>query len=70
MANQLKMAEVHSILTLRTRGWSFRRIARELGYAHVTNCPGRVCVCSAVMSSLVRSPHGHLATKGSLGSGH
>lgn len=31
MANQLKMAEIHSILTLRTRGWSFRRIARELG---------------------------------------
>lgn len=31
MANQLKMAEIHSILTLRARGWSFRRIARELG---------------------------------------
>lgn len=31
MANQLKMAEIHSILRLRTRGWSFRRIARELG---------------------------------------
>ena len=31
MANQLKMAEIQSILTLRTRGWSFRRIARELG---------------------------------------
>jgi transposase len=31
MANQLKMAEIHSILTLRTRGWSFRRISRELG---------------------------------------
>jgi transposase len=31
MANQLKMAEIHSILTLRTRGWSFRRIAHELG---------------------------------------
>ena len=31
MANQLKMAEIHAILTLRTRGWSFRRIARELG---------------------------------------
>ncbi len=31
MANQLKMAEVHSILTLHKRGWSFRRIGRELG---------------------------------------
>lgn len=31
MANQLKMAKVHSILTLRERGWSQRRIARELG---------------------------------------
>lgn len=31
MANQLKMATVHSILTLRERGWLRRRIARELG---------------------------------------
>ncbi len=31
MANQLKMAEVHAILTLRARGWSFRRIGRALG---------------------------------------
>ena len=31
MANQLKVALVHSILTLRERGWSFRRIARSLG---------------------------------------
>lgn len=31
MANQLKMAEVQSILTLHRRGWSFRRIGRELG---------------------------------------
>jgi transposase len=31
MANQLKMADVVSILTLRARGWSCRRIARELG---------------------------------------
>ena len=31
MANRLKMAEVHAILTLRARGWSFRRIGRELG---------------------------------------
>jgi transposase len=31
MANALKMAKVHSIQTLRARGWSRRRIARELG---------------------------------------
>ena len=31
MANQLKMAQVESIQTLRARGWSQRRIARELG---------------------------------------
>lgn len=31
MANVLKMAKVHSILTLHARGWSQRRIARELG---------------------------------------
>ena len=31
MANQLKMAKVQTILTLRARGWSFRRIGRELG---------------------------------------
>jgi hypothetical protein len=31
MANRLKMAMVHSIQTLLQRGWSRRRIARELG---------------------------------------
>ena len=31
MANQLKMAKVHSILTLHQQGWSDRRIARALG---------------------------------------
>ncbi len=31
MANQLKMAKVQTILTLRARGWSYRRIGRELG---------------------------------------
>ena len=30
MANRLKMATVQSILTLHERGWSGRRIAREL----------------------------------------
>jgi transposase len=31
MANQLKMAMVNAITTLKSRGWSMRRIARELG---------------------------------------
>ena len=31
MANELKMAKVQSILTLHERGWSNRRIAKELG---------------------------------------
>jgi transposase len=31
MANQIKMAKIHSILTLHERGWSNREIARELG---------------------------------------
>ena len=31
MANQLKMAVINAIITLQQRGWSHRRIARELG---------------------------------------
>ena len=31
MANDLEVAKVHSIQTLRERSWSQRRIARELG---------------------------------------
>lgn len=31
MANRLKMAQQHAIVVLAQRGWSFRRIARELG---------------------------------------
>ena len=31
MANLLKMAQVQAILALRARGWSYRRIGRELG---------------------------------------
>ena len=38
MANHLKMALVHSILTLSAQGWSHRRIARELGVDRETVC--------------------------------
>ena len=31
MANQLKMADVQALMALHERGWSKRRIARELG---------------------------------------
>jgi hypothetical protein len=31
MANQLKMAMIDTIVTLLGRGWSYRRIAREVG---------------------------------------
>src|SRR6516225_4137887 len=36
MANRLKMALVEAILTLHRRGWSGRRIARELGVDRAT----------------------------------
>ncbi len=36
MANQLKMAVVHAILTLSGLGWSQRRIAQVLGIDHET----------------------------------
>lgn len=36
MATRQKMAKVHSILTLHERGWSRRRIARELGIDRAT----------------------------------
>lgn len=47
MANRLKMAKVSAILLLRQRGWSLRRIARELGVhrstvtRHVREAEGR-----------------------------
>jgi transposase len=47
MANRLSVAKVHSILTLRARGWSYRRIAKALGidretvrsYVHQARAP-------------------------------
>ena len=36
MANRLKMAIIETIITLRRRGWSKRRIARELGLDRAT----------------------------------
>ena len=31
MPNQLKMSKIQSVLALRQQGWTFTRIARELG---------------------------------------
>ena len=50
VANQLKMAKVQTILTLRAHGWSVRRISRELGvhretaarYARLAEAPPEV----------------------------
>ena len=36
MSNRLKMSKVKSILTLREQGWSYVRIAKELGIHRVT----------------------------------
>lgn len=38
MANHLQMAKVNAIMTLHARGWSSRRIARELGVDRGTVC--------------------------------
>lgn len=55
MANQLKMAEIHAILTLRARGWSFRRIARELG-VHRGTVAGYVRRAAARLESGASEP--------------
>ena len=51
MANRLKMAKVHSIQTLHARGWSQRRIARELGVHRET-----VARCELANTRLARYP--------------
>ena len=42
MANQLKMAKVHSIKVLHEQGWSFRRIGQTLGIHRTTDSDGEV----------------------------
>jgi len=42
MANQLKMADVQALMALHERGWSNRRIARELSIDRET--VGATCV--------------------------
>ena len=56
MANRLKMAKVSGILLLRERGWSFRRIARELGVHRDT--VSRVVRAAAAGAKPAKVPHG------------
>jgi transposase len=53
MANQLKMADVQSILTLHARGWSRRRFARELGLDRET--VGRFVLLAAIAAPKLRA---------------
>ena len=55
MANQLRMPKVHTILTLRSPGWSFRRIGRELG-VHRETVQRYVRLAEAGCSSAELSP--------------
>jgi len=57
MANQLKMADVQALMALHERGWSKRRIARELGIDRET--VGRyVRLADAVMAKPASAPPG------------
>jgi transposase len=63
MANQLKMAETQAILALYGRGWSRRRIARELGVHRET--VGRYVDLAAQPSKPANAPPGSEALTGS-----
>jgi transposase len=56
MANQLKMGQIEAILSLQQRGWSIRRIARELGIHRET--VARHIVCRQPPSKPARAPIG------------
>jgi transposase len=55
MANQLKMALIEAIVSLKARGWSNRRIARELGVDRDT-------VSRQLRSNAAKAPIGSTAT--------
>ncbi len=64
MANHLKMAKVSGILLLRERGWSFRRIARELGVHRVTVARHvRAAAAAANAAKVALGTEGALAPK-------
>jgi transposase len=62
MANQLKMAMVNAILTLKQRGWSHRRIARELGINRET-VARYVNLCQADPKPATNAPTGSEESK-------
>jgi len=73
--NQLKMADVQSILTLHSRGWSRRRIARELGVDRETvgrhlrlSAQGREAVAAAGAAVGVEDVDGAKAANAPAGS--
>jgi transposase len=61
MANHLKMALVESILTLHQRGWSQRRIARELGVDRQT--VARQLRQAGVLANAANAPLGSAAAE-------
>ena len=67
MANQLKMAKIHAILTLHEQGWSNRQTARTLGVHRHT--VGRYIRLSQTSSkSTTKPPTGSDSPSGSTGS--
>jgi transposase len=60
MANQLKMASIQAILLLHKRGWSFRRIARELGVHRET--VARYVVLAEERALRLEAPDGAAST--------
>ena len=67
MANQLKMADVQALMALHERGWSNRRIARELGIDRET--VGRyVRLAEAVTASPASAPGSEGVAEGVAGS--
>ena len=56
MANHLRMAMIHAILTLHQRGWSKRRIARELGVDRGAVTRHLASLMNAVSDSATRPP--------------
>jgi hypothetical protein len=58
MANRLKMALIEAILSLRARGWSRRRIARELGIDRDPLRQHKECGLEGVLCVRLVSQHG------------
>jgi predicted transcriptional regulator len=72
MANQLKMAMVNAILLLERRGWSQRRIARELGidretvarYVHPREADPRPATNAPTVSEVSRPANAAIGSVG------